>query len=59
MKINYVRGVYVSMLFLTLHEGDVIRPDNFMSGCLYFPNNLKDIKADLKIYITRCEIFPQ
>ena len=51
MKISHVRGECYSLLklFLTQHEGGfswvfLINPYKFMSGCLYFPNNLGNIK---------------
>ena len=30
-----------------------------MSGCLYFPRNLEDIKDLLQVYIMSCKIFFQ
>ena len=37
----------------------LINPYKFMSGCLYFPRNLEDIKDFLQVYIMSCKIFFQ
>ena len=46
MKLSLLLGEYVSKLFLIQRESDLslflINPYKFMSGYLYFYNNLKD-----------------
>ena len=37
----------------------LINPFKFMSGYLYFPNNLKDIKDYVSAYMIICKIFLQ
>ena len=67
-KLGQVHGWYVSMLFLTKHESDLIvfpcfnvliNPYKSVSGYLYFRNTLKDIKDHLQAYMVICKIFPQ
>ena len=49
----------LDMKVIWIYYLPLIKPCTLMSGCLYLPKNLKDIKGHINNYITSCKTFFQ